>query len=181
MQPIENRDRIDSGFEIALTPLGIFDLEENSRQGRVELRGAPILNLGPYVGLNRFPDRKTNFNFKFDAIGLVDASRVFEAGDNSDLEDDDNFMSVGAEVGLTWRTGFEVPFADVSTSGVELDVRYRYLNLPFGPQDSINRFTSSVKVPLTERIALGFEYVDGNNLRTFQTENRWGFNASVKY
>jgi hypothetical protein len=163
--------------EFAITPLYLTDSNFESDVGLLKLRWTPTMgqSTGMPVGFRR------QFGpalVQFDLDALADIGRVFDPGDNVDLDDEDEFFRVGGRLGVQLRGAPGTYFDQI-----ELLVSNKYLTNIDSDIEDLWRIDSSISYlfPDAEHYRLSFAYVTGRTDDTLQLTEYWKTQFGVRF
>ncbi|MGH6886209.1 MAG: hypothetical protein ACREGK_09055, partial [Geminicoccales bacterium] len=163
--------------QIALTPLYLTDTGFDNQIGTFKLRWTPTLSSAAPLPLGF--DRTYGpvvLNLSFD--GLSDAGRIFNGGDDSPLEDRENFFRAGGRIGLRVRGA-----RGTALRQIELHLTNRHLvNIGPGPT-LLNRFdaTLSFLFPDSDNYQISFSYTVGRNDDTLERIELWRTQLGIRF
>lgn len=163
--------------EIALTPLYLTDTRFRSDIGTFKFRYSPTLAEDASLPLG-FYENYAGLLAQLEFDLLSDVGRVFDAGGNPDLGDDDNFFRVGARLGIRVRGA-----PGSLLERIELDLSNRYLyNLDGRPRD-LNLFQASLSYlfPNVDNYKLSFGYTSGRTEDTLTDVHFWSMQLGVRF
>lgn len=173
----------NTAWDIGLYPTATFDLQQNSEIVRLRAFVEPSFALGNddyplFIGGIYAPDPLLGlFYYRPDIKLIAEFGHILDRGSSPDFGPKDEYSGIGGEVSLDVRLNVDL------LSRLTGKVTYRYMELFSVAQDQMERLAFDLSLALDEegKYAIKWEYVDGENVETLQTEKFWGISFSAKF
>ncbi len=163
--------------DFAVTPLYLTDSDLRSDVGLLKLRWTPTLAQSSSIPLG-FKREFGPALLQLDLDALADIGRVFDPGDNADLDDEDDFFRLGGRFGLRLRGAPNHWFDQI-----ELSITNKYLTNVGSEIEDLYRLDASLSYlfPDDDHYRLSFAYVNGRTDDTLELTEYWKTQFGVRF
>ncbi len=163
--------------EFAVTPIYETDSDFESHTGTLKFRWTPTLApAAPFpLGFSQvYGPAELRFGLDF----LVDAGRVFDEGDQGNLNGEGNFVRLGNQAAFQLRGAPGNPFRQI-----ELQIANRYLYNIDTDFEHINQFDAALAYlfPGNEHYQLSFAYSNGRDDNSLELYEFWKTQFGIRF
>ena len=163
--------------EFAVTPVYNTDSDFESQTGTLKFRWTPSLAPGAGFPLG-FPEVYGPLELRLGLDLLTDAGRVFNEGDQNNLEGEGNFLRLGNQASMQVRGAPGNLFRQF-----ELQLANRYLYNVDTAFENINQFDAALAYlfPGNENYQLSFAYSNGRDENSLELYEFWQTQFGVRF
>lgn len=166
---------------IEFTPTYTTDTQTGAKVGDLELSIKPSFD---FAGKFRIAPNWLPLPYTRGEFGLyrivpairLSAGKVFDNGGSTILDDKEEYLRFGGSINAAWSGPPGTLFEKL-----ELSIEYKYLRgLRSRPQE-IRWLRAAAAYRITEWASLNFQYVWGDEDKTFQRQNFWEFQVGILF
>ena len=163
--------------EFAVTPVYNTDSDFESQTGTLKFRWTPSLAPGARFPLGA-PQAYGPVELRLGLDLLADAGRVFDEGDQDNLEGEGNFLRLGSQASMQARGAPSNFFRQF-----ELQLANRYLYNVDTAFESINQFDAALAYlfPGNENYQLSFAYSNGRDENSLELYEFWQTQFGIRF
>ncbi|MGI9507523.1 MAG: hypothetical protein ACR2RE_31175, partial [Geminicoccaceae bacterium] len=163
--------------EFAVTPVYNTDSDFESQTGTLKFRWTPSLAAGAGFPLG-FPQVYGPLELRLGLDLLADAGRVFDEGDQDNLDGEGNFFRLGSQASMQVRGAPTNLFRQF-----ELQLANRYLYNVDTAFENINQFDAALAYlfPGNENYQLSFAYSNGRDENSLELYEFWQTQFGVRF
>lgn len=166
---------------VELTPTYTTDTQTGAKVGDLELTIKPAFDFGMrfLISPNWLP-----LSIGGTELGLyrvipamrLSAGKVFDNGGSQVIENKEEYLRLGGSINAAWRG---VPGSLLER--LELSIEYKYLRGFRSRPQEIRWLRTAAAYRVTDWASLNFQYVWGDEEKTFQRQNFWEFQIGILF
>lgn len=163
--------------EFAVTPVYTTDSDFESQTGTLKFRWTPTLAAKTGLPLG-FPRVYGPIELRLGLDLLADAGRVFDEGDQGNLEGEGNFLRLGSQASMQVRGA-----PDNLLRQFEIQLTNRYLHNVDTTFDDINQFDAALAYlfPGSENYQLSIAYSNGRDENSLELYEFWQTQFGIRF